>query len=147
MNTLKNVFRLFCCVSIVMIISSCKGQNNNREIISQLIEEINSEVAGESFDNITIGGMSLEGKNIVISAQLPMTFAESGHTPESAAETIANSEIAALGASLVLDVLDEDEVNAIIDGGYNILWRYYDSNNEYCEIEFENSDIVDYFSE
>ncbi len=130
-----------------MIISSCKGQNNNREIISQLIEEVNSEIAGESFDNITIGGMSLEGKNIVFSIQLPMTFAESGQTPESAAETLANSDLAALGVSMVLDELDEDEVNAIIDGRYNILFRYYDCNNEYCEIELENSDIVDYFSE
>lgn len=76
-----------------------------------------------------------------------MTFAEIGQTPESAAEAMANSELAALCVGMALDVLDEDEVNAIINGGYNILFRYYDRDNEYCEIIYENSDIVEYFSE
>lgn len=71
MNTIKIFFRLFCCLSIVMVISSCKSQNNNSEIVRQLIEEINSEIAGESIDNFTMLGMSLEGNDIVISYQLP----------------------------------------------------------------------------
>lgn len=147
MNTIKIFFRLFCYLSIVMVISSCKSQNNNSEIVRQLIEEVNSEIAGESIDNFTMLGMSLEGNDIVFSSQLPMTFAEIGQTPESAAEAMANSELAALCVGMALDELDEDEVNAIINGGYNILFRYYDRDNEYCEIIYENSDIVEYFSE
>lgn len=142
MKTIRKIQLLIMALVIAIGVSSC--QNSNKKVVTQMIDEINEETAGMAIDGMTVLGAELEGKNVVFSVQFPAIL---NQEVIKELDWYSDSDFCALAVASLLDELSEEEANAMIDGKYGFILRYFDINEDYYDLEIPNEYIRDYFSE